>query len=253
MPAKRFDSAQLAELEPALKPGMAGGYLYESDGHLRPDRLMSELRRVLTALGVEIRENAEVIGIVKDNRKAKAVSTKAGEIEADHVVIAAGAWTPLLNEELGCRVPIQPGKGYSLTMPRPALCPTYPLIFEEHRVAVTPFASGYRLGSTMEFAGYDETMNRARLSILTDAAKLYLKDPLAEPFQEEWWGWRPMTFDGLPVIDRAPAARNVLIAAGHNMLGLSMATGTGKLVAELLGARPPHVDPTPYCLNRSRA
>ena len=57
-----------------------------------------------------------------------------------------------------------PGKGYSVTMPRPALCPTYPLIFEEHRVAVTPFASGYRLGSTMEFAGYDESLNRSRLA-----------------------------------------------------------------------------------------
>ena len=120
-------------------------------------------------------------------------------------------------------------------MPRPAVCPTYPLIFEEHRVAVTPFASGYRLGSTMEFAGYDESLNRSRLSILTDAAKLYLRDPLAEPVQEEWWGWRPMTFDGLPIIDRSPAMANVMIAAGHNMLGLSMAPGTGKLVAEMLG------------------
>jgi D-amino-acid dehydrogenase len=151
---------------------------------------------------------------------------------------------------LGCRIPIQPGKGYSLTMPRPAVCPTYPLIFEEHRVAVTPFASGYRLGSTMEFAGYDDTMNRSRLSILTDAAKHYLRDPLAEPMQEEWWGWRPMTFDGLPVIDRSPIMGNVLIAAGHNMLGLSMATATGKLVSEMLGAGPPHIDPAPYGLKR---
>ena len=156
----------------------------------------------------------------------------------------------MLNRELGCRVPIQPGKGYSLTMPRPAICPTHPLIFEEHRVAVTPFQSGYRLGSTMEFAGYDETMNRSRLAILTDAAKLYLRDPLAEPVQEEWWGWRPMTFDGLPIIDRSPAMSNVLIAAGHNMLGLSMAPATGKLVSEMLGEAQPHIDPGPYGLRR---
>jgi D-amino-acid dehydrogenase len=250
MPARRFDSAQLAALEPALKPGMAGGYLYESDAHLRPDRLMSELHRVLVSRGVEVRENCEVTGFVRENGKAKAVRTKAGDVEAEHFVLATGAWTPLLNAELGCRVPIQPGKGYSLTMPRPALCPTYPLIFEEHRVAVTPFASGYRLGSTMEFAGYDDRMNRARLSLLTNAAKLYLRDPLAEPVQEEWWGWRPMTYDGLPVIDRAPAMGNVLIAAGHNMLGLSMATATGKLVAELLAGVKPHVDPEPYSLKR---
>lgn len=250
MPAKRFDSDALAVLEPALKPGLAGGYLYESDGHLRPDRLMSELHRVLLERGVEVREGCEVLGFVRENGKSRAVRTPGGDIEADQFVIATGAWTPLLNRELGGRVPIQPGKGYSITMPRPALCPMYPLIFEEHRVAVTPFASGYRLGSTMEFAGYDDTMNRSRLSILTDAAKLYLKEPLAEPVQEEWWGWRPMTSDGLPVIDHSPAMNNVLIAAGHNMLGLSMATATGKLVSELLGAGPPHIDPAPYALRR---
>src|SRR5438445_11113267 len=137
-----------------------------------------------------------------------------------------------------------------MTMPRPAVCPTYPLIFEEHRVAVTPFRSGYRLGSTMEFAGYDDTLNRKRLAILTDAAKLYLREPLAEPVQEEWWGWRPMTYDGLPIIDRSPVMANVLIAAGHNMLGLSMAPATGKLVSELMGEVQPHIDPGSYSLKR---
>lgn len=250
MPARRIDADALIALEPALKPGCAGGYLYESDAHLRPDRLMAELQRVLVGLGVEVRENCAATGFVREGGRAWAVRTAAGEIEADQFVVATGAWTPLLNAELGCKVPIQPGKGYSLTMPRPTVCPTYPLIFEEHRVAVTPFRSGYRLGSTMEFGGYDATLNRDRLGILTDAAKLYLRDPLAEPVQEEWWGWRPMTFDGLPVIDRAPAAANVMIAAGHNMLGLSMATATGKVVSELLGGEAPHIDVAPYGLRR---
>jgi D-amino-acid dehydrogenase len=247
---KRFGPSELAELEPALQPGLAGGYLYTSDAHLRPDRLMSELRRVLAARGVEVRENCTVTGFVTAGGSASAVRTAAGDVPADQFVVATGAWTPQLNAELGCRVPIQPGKGYSVTMPRPAACPTYPLIFEEHRVAVTPFATGYRLGSTMEFAGYDDTLDRSRLSLLTDAAKLYLKDPVAEPVQEEWWGWRPMTYDSVPVIDRAPAAGNVLVAAGHNMLGLSMAPATGKLVAELNHGRPTHIDAAPYSLKR---
>jgi D-amino-acid dehydrogenase len=251
MPAKRFDAAALHQLEPALKPRCAaGGYLYQSDGHLRPDRLMAELRRVLAAKGVEVRHDCAMTGFVTEDGKVKAVRTATGDIEADQVVVATGAWTPLLNKELGCRVPIQPGKGYSITMARPAVCPAYPLIFEEHRVAVTPFQSGYRIGSTMEFAGYDDRLNRSRLSILTEGAKHYLREPLAEPVQEEWWGWRPMTFDGLPVIDRAPAAANVLIAAGHNMLGLSMGTATGKLVAEMVSGEKPHVDPRPYSLGR---
>ena len=102
----------------------------------------------------------------------------------------------------------------------------------------------------MEFAGYDDTLNRSRIELLTDAAKLYLHEPLAEPVLEEWWGWRPMTFDGLPIIDRAPVANNVVIAAGHNMLGLSMATATGKLVVEMLQGTSPHLDVGPYSLKR---
>ena len=109
-----------------------------------------------------------------------------------------------MNQHLGCRVPIQPGKGYSITMPRPAKCPTMPLIFEEHRVAITPMPSGYRIGSTMEFAGYDTTLNRRRLDMLRAGARLYLHEPDCEPVQEEWFGWRPMTYDGMPIIDRSP-------------------------------------------------
>lgn len=251
MPAKRFDRDELARLEPALSPGMAGGYLYQSDAQLRPDRLMSELNRLLAARGVQVREQCEVIGFKKLNGRIHAVQTTSGDIAGDHFVVATGAWTPKLNEILGCRVPIQPGKGYSLTMARPSLCPTYPLIFEEHRVAVTPFASGYRLGSTMEFAGYDESLNRNRLGLLTDAARIYLREPVAEPVQEEWWGWRPMTCDGLPIIDRVPAGENVVVAAGHNMLGLSMATATGKLVAEMLAGTTTHIDPSPFKLGRA--
>jgi D-amino-acid dehydrogenase len=112
MTARRFDSAELAALEPALKPGMAGGYLYESDAHLRPDRLMSELKRVLLSLGVQIRENCEVTAFATDPGKFLAAGAGDEEFPADDFVIATGAWTPMLNHELGCQVPIQPGKGY---------------------------------------------------------------------------------------------------------------------------------------------
>ncbi len=136
-------------------------------------------------------------------------------------------------------------------MPRPTICPKIPVIFPETRVAVTPFASGYRLGSTMEFAGYDSSINPARLQLLKDGAAPYLREPYCEPIEEAWYGWRPMTYDGLPIIDRASSMNNVIIAAGHNMLGLSMATATGKLVAELLGDEKPHLDVAPYRANDS--
>ncbi len=249
-PAKRIEEVELLQLEPALQSGVAGAWLYEGDAHLRPDRLMSELHRVLTQLSVTIREHAPVTGLIKQGEKVKGVVTKSGDVLADQVLFAAGAWTTQLHREIGCNIPIQPGKGYSLTYPRPELCPTYPMIFEEDRVAVTPFQSGFRIGSTMEFAGYDEEMNRNRLNYLTSAAQGYLKQMPSEPAQEEWWGWRPMTPDGLPLIGKVPSQDNVWVAAGHNMLGLSMATGTGRLIAELIGGTKPHIDPAPYAVGR---
>lgn len=160
---------------------------------------------------------------------------------------------PKLQKQIGMKIPIQPGKGYSITMPRPSICPTYPVILEEHRVAITPMQSGYRIGSTMEFHGYDESLNPARIEALINSAKIYLKEPTAEPVQETWYGWRPMTPDSLPIIDRAPRLENVWLAvSGHNMLGISTAPATGKLLAELMTGSNPHIDPMPYTFSRFR-
>jgi D-amino-acid dehydrogenase len=249
-PARRLDSDELVAMEPALKPGLAGGWYYHDDAHLRPDKLMSTWHRILEGAGAVIRGQCPLEGFASRNGHAAAAKTAQGELPADLFIIATGAWTPKLNEALGCRVPIQPGKGYSLTMPRPATCPRLPLIFPETRVAVTPFQSGYRLGSTMEFAGYDESIRPERLRLLRDGAEPYLREPYCEPVEEKWYGWRPMTYDSLPIIDRSPRYDNVFIAAGHNMLGLSMAPATGKLVAELVNGSTPHVDPTPYRVGR---
>jgi len=119
-------------------------------------------------------------------------------------------------------------------------------------VAISPMQSGFRIGSTMEFAGYDSRMNGDRLRLLRESAALYLKEPLQGPTLEEWWGWRPMTPDGLPFIGRLQAFDNVYLAAGHSMLGVSMAPATGKLLAELISGCAPHIDPAPYAVSRGR-
>ncbi len=250
MSLTRFAGDDVRDLEPALKRGLAGGWHYPGDAHLRPDKLMSSWRRVLTELGVTIRDDCEVKGFVRDGARAVRVITPREEFAADAFVVAAGALTPWLNHELGCKIPIQPGKGYSITMRRPSKCPVIPMLCEEDRVAVTPMLSGYRLGSTMEFAGYDATLNRQRLALLTIGAAHYFDETPSEPIEEEWFGWRPMTPDSVPIIDRSPTMDNVLIAAGHNMLGVSMSPATGKLVAELLTDATPHLDASRYTLSR---
>lgn len=249
-PAIKYTGEQLAELEPSLKPGLAGAWFYEHDAHLRSDHLMESWKDRLLSEGAILKEDCEVRGISRQDGRAVSVQTSQGELTADQIVVATGAFTPFLEKFLGCKIPIQPGKGYSMTMPRPQNCPTVPMIFPECRVAVTPMESGYRLGSIMEFAGYDDSIKPQRLQLLRDGAAAFLKEPYCDPVEEEWYGWRPMTYDSLPIIDRSPTLENVWIAAGHNMIGLSMSTGTGKLIAEMMSGETPHIDPAPFRVTR---
>lgn len=249
-PAQRIDRDALLAQEPALNSHVAGAWLYESDAQLRPDALMRSLRVMLEQQSVEIVENAAVESFSKSEANATSVRAGARSFDADAFVLATGAWSPQFESELGLRLPIQPGKGYSLTYPRPAKVPTRPMIFHERRVACSPFRTGLRLGSTMEFSGYDDSINRRRLQILTDAAREYLAEPIEAKVEEEWFGWRPMTYDSLPIIGPSRLLQNVFVAAGHSMLGVTLAPATGRLIADLASNRKPTIDPRPYCPSR---
>jgi D-amino-acid dehydrogenase len=125
-----------------------------------------------------------------------------------------------------------------------------PCYFYERSVVATPWKSGFRLGGTMEFSGLNSNIVARRIQNLTSAAAEYLKAPLGNPVMEEWVGMRPMVYDDLPIIDRAPNHPNLVVATGHGMSGISMATSTGRLVAEMVGGQKPHIDPTAFGIRR---
>jgi len=244
--AKRYDATAVVELEPALKDGVAGGWYYDCDTHLRPDRLMAEFRRILSEQGTEIIENCTVSKIHIGSGKAAGITTSKGDMSVDKLVLATGPMAPKLAGQLGLKLHIQPCTGYSLTTNHPDPCPRIPMILEKHAVAITPFDSGYRLGSTMEFRGFDDRLNRKRLGLLEQGAQRYLRKARGETIEEEWFGWRPMTVNGVPVIGQTPEISNAYISAGHSMQGVSMAPGTGKLIAELIAGDNPHIDASNY-------
>lgn len=241
-----FAGDEVTAFEPSLKPGLGGGWLYPNDSHVRPDRMIDSLRSMLIESGVEIREVEPLSGIRTEASGLRSVEIESGEIECESVVLATGAEAAKWSRTLGCRVPIQPGKGYSITMGRLPHQPRVPMIFEESHVAVTPFETGFRIGSTMEFAGYDRTLNPSRLDLLRRSARMHLIDSIPDDRSDEWCGWRPMSVDGLPLIGAVPAAANVYLASGNGMIGLATAPATGKLVAELVCGEPPHVSAKPY-------
>jgi D-amino-acid dehydrogenase len=252
--AKAVSGEALRKLEPALSNDVAGAWMYERTAHLRPDFLLRELKRVFSKQNIEIMENTRASTFLQEDGQAVAVDTNRGRFEADAFVVATGAWTPLLKKPLGYKVPIQPGKGYSMTMKTPDWGPAIPCIFAESKVVATPWNSGLRLGGTMEFSGYDDALNPTRIDALPKQALAHFRNTQATPSavepEEKWCGWRPMTHDGLPVIDFSPRHTNVLIAAGHNMIGLSTGPATGRLVSQMLNGDKPELDPHPFSLRR---
>ena len=185
------------------------------------------------------------------NGRVARVRTTRGDFTADQVVLAAGAWSPLLARGAGLRLPIQAAKGYSITVRRPAGFPDIPVILDEAKVAVTPIGEWLRFAGTLELAGLDMRINPTRVEAIKQGVRRYLQvNPDAEPLVELWRGLRPCTPDGYPIIGRAPRVSNLIIAAGHCMLGMTQGPGTGKIVADLVVGRDPSVDITPFAPSR---
>jgi D-amino-acid dehydrogenase len=243
---QRLRGDEVEAMEPALKPGLVGGLFHPGDARLRPDRYVAELVRRVVDLGGVIEAGARVEGFVHENRRIRQVVTSRGAFDGDSVLLALGAWSPLLSKKLGLRLPMQPGKGYSLTYEKPELAPRHALVLREASVCVTTWQSGYRLGSTMEFSGYAEGINRVRIDALRRGAADGLRQPEGPSLLEEWWGWRPMSVDELPIIGRSARWSNLLLATGHGMLGISMSTGTAELVASMLGGPRSPLEASPY-------
>lgn len=246
VPVEVLDGAACRALEPALNESIVGGHLHPGDARLRPDRYVDELARVVRGAGGIIHEHCEVHGLDHDDQRITAVDCSRGRLHADQIVLALGAWSPLLLEKLDLHLPIQPGKGYSITYSRPELAPKLPLVLKERSVCVTTWPSGYRLGSTMEFSGYDTRLNRRRLDALRRGAAEYLHQPEGPTVEEEWYGWRPMTSDDLPVIGHTARYRNLCLATGHGMVGVSLSAITGQLVAELLNGQQTMLNLQPF-------
>jgi D-amino-acid dehydrogenase len=247
--SERIDGDAYLRGETSLLPGVVGAVRFPGDARLRPDRFVAELARVCRELGGVIVEHCAVDRVEFENDGVH-VRARGRRFAANDVVLAAGAWSPSLARDFGLRVPIQPGKGYSITWDRPATVPRRPLVLFERSVCVTAWDSGFRLGSTMEFSGYDVGLNRRRLGALERGAAEYLREPVGPVRREEWFGWRPMTWDDLPLIGPVPGKRGAWVATGHGMLGVSMCMATAALLGQLMLGREPMLDPHPYRAGR---
>ncbi len=250
MGAQKIEKNELQTIEPALSNDLAGAWLNKADWHLKPDMLMASWRKHLACKGVIIEEHCKMLDFEITGNTVVGVNTVKGNFKADAFILATGAWAPRTVKQLKLNLPVQPGKGYSITMEKPGICPSHPCVLSEKNMVVTPWKNTCRLGGTMEFSGYNDYLNPGRLTKLVSGAKAYLKEPVGHPVIEEWAGLRPMTYDDLPIIDKSPFQENLIIATGHGMLGLTLATGTAKIVGDLVYSKEPDINIQPFGIDR---
>lgn len=243
---RRLDREQALAAEPRLAPGVLGGVLVEGDRHVRPETVCAGLVARLQELGGEVRAGAAVTGIDRRQSLVRGVLTEHGALEADAVVLAAGSWSGPLARRFGFSLPVQPGKGYSVTVTAPEVVPSRPVYCSELRVGISPYRGALRLGGTMELSGLNERIRPERVAAIRRAAARYLPGADRGTAVVEWTGMRPLTPDGLPAIGHAPGFENLFVATGHGMLGMTMGPVTGLALAELITGETGNFDLKPF-------
>ena len=244
VPAEVLSPAELAKLDPGVTMEVAGGVYFPKDAHLTPERYLATLERLARQAGVNFFWQTEVSGLEIRGRHLVSVKTSHGEFPADEVILCGGSWSPLLAREFGLKIPIQAGKGYSLTLTQPRELPQLCSIFTEARMAVTPMGNTLRFGGTMEVSGLNENINPVRVQGIIKSVAKYFPKFSPEDFAgiQPWRGLRPCSPDGLPYLGRTHKFANLTLATGHAMMGMSLSLITGKLVGEIIGGEKPSFD-----------
>lgn len=236
IPAHILSAKEVQDLETEIQVAVRGGVYFPKDAHLIPQVLVKELIKYLENKGVKILDKTNVTSFEKKNGQIQAVITSSGKVDKlDEVVLSTGAWSPLLTSQLGLTLPMQSGKGYSFTLKNRLTNVQIPSILTEAKVAVTPMETDLRFAGTMEITDVDLSVNMQRVRGIVDAIpKFYPEIKVNLPEKETIWkGLRPCSPDGLPYIGRSKHLKNLIIATGHAMMGISLAPATGKLIQEI--------------------
>lgn len=232
--AKILSAEEVQKLEPDVKVNVRGGVYFPGDAHITPQDLYRQLIAHLKTQGVAFKPKTTVSDFEIADGKIKAIITDKEKLAFDEVILATGSWSGLVSRKLNLNLPMQAGKGYSFTLPEVEKNIRIPSIFLEARVAVTPMGKSLRFGGTMEINGVDHSINMNRVKGIVESIPHYYPEMKVSLPQKEavWHGLRPCSPDGLPYIGRTKKISNLILATGHSMLGISLAPGTGKLIAQ---------------------
>ena len=247
-PGYTLTASEVRDLEPALIGDIAGATRFDVDAYAEPNATVNGLIADAIDHGCQVMRNTEVTDFIQDDQQIAGVRTNKGDIDCDEVILATGSWSPVLGRKLDLRIPVQPAKGYSMTVDPFDPMPRTPVLLAETKVVVTPRDGCVRIGGTLELVGLDESITHQRVQAVIAGARKHYNIPEDIHIRETWRGLRPCTPHGLPIIGRAGRWTNVIVATGHAMQGLTYGIGTGRLVAELVEGTATSMDVAPLQL-----
>lgn len=240
-------------LEPQTKLNIQGGVFFKCDSHLYPNKLMKSLLSWMQANHVMLKPNEKVIRFEKNNDRISKVITGTSSFDCDEVIIATGSWSREVAAMLDIKLPLMPGRGYSITLENAPYKLNHPAILVEGKVAITPMdGNKIRFGGTMEITNINRPPQIGRVQGILNTVKQFLPDftiPVPD-MKEVWYGYRPCSPDGLPYIGRLKKIKNCIVATGHAMIGLSLGAGTGMFVKELANEEKTSMDLSAFEVER---
>ncbi len=241
-----LDAEGVRAREPAIRGAVSGGAFFPDEAHVEPFDVVTAMAAAAERLGATLLPGAEVFEFVTSGSRIESVRTTRGRLRADRYVLATGAWSMGLARQLDLELPVLGGKGYALIVRPFDPAPRVPIKVVERRIAITPRRDSVRLSGTLELVDGDLGISPRRVDAILRGSREVLSLPERPEVVEVWRGLRPCTPDGVPVIGVAPRYSNLVLATGHQMLGLHTAPATGRLVADIVTGTAPIFDPTPF-------
>lgn len=237
IPASVLSADEVRQMEPNIEMDIIGATYFPKDAHFHPGSLMNRLRSLLKSRGVTFEFKKEVIALQVKSGNVTGVMEADGRVfEASKVVICTGSWTPLLTRAMGISMPMQAGKGYSITLRDPKGLPQICALLSEAKVSMTPILGKLRFGGTMEIAGTDTSINPIKFNAFKKSVCRYFPEYSLEDLDgnDVWVGLRPLSPDGLPYVGAIDRYKNVYVSTGHAMMGMSLGLVSGSIISKLI-------------------
>ncbi|MBA4089014.1 MAG: D-amino acid dehydrogenase small subunit [Sphingobium sp.] len=256
VPFEVLDRAGCLAAEPGLAASgspIVGGLRLPNDETGDCFKFTNALADMARARGVQFLLGRNIQALATDAGRIRHVVTDQGMVSGDAYLVAMGSFSPLLVAPLGLRLPVYPVKGYSITVPivQPDAAPVSTLLDESYKVAITRLGDRIRVGGMAELSGYTNDLPQARRDTLDHSVGTLFPGAGDLSRATFWSGLRPMTPDSTPVVG-ATTIDNLFLNTGHGTLGWTMACGSGRVIADIIGGTKPDIETADLALSRYR-